>query len=108
MLGVGAIAFSGWWANRLAGRVMRQPGYAVLAGFAGLILIPMICVLWAFTVPLALVLFALYCVALVWSWAIVSSPVGGWILTWMNRAFASTYARLAARALVISFFGSLP
>jgi hypothetical protein len=111
ILGTATIALSSWWTRRIAEKMARQPGYAMLAGLAGLILIPLICVLLAITVvgvPLAIVLFALYCVALLLSGVFVSYLVGGWLLRRLKRPEPSPYARLAVGALVIAFFASLP
>jgi hypothetical protein len=77
----------------------------------GMILIPLICMLLAITIigiPLAIVLFALYCVALLLSGVFVSYLIGGWLLRRLNRPETSPYARLAAGALVLAFFASLP
>jgi hypothetical protein len=111
ILGAATIALSAWWTRRIADEMTRQPGYALLAGLVGLILIPLICALLAITVigiPLAIVLFALYCVALLLSGVFVSYLVGGWLLGRLKRPETSPYARLAAGALVVAFFASLP
>jgi hypothetical protein len=111
ILGAATLALSSWWTRRIAEKMARQPGYAMLAGLAGLILIPLICVLLAITVigiPLAIVLFALYCVALLLSGVFVSYLVGGWLLGRLKRPETSPYARLAVGALVVAFFASLP
>jgi hypothetical protein len=111
ILGTATIALSSWWTRRIAEKMARQPGYAMLAGLAGLILIPLICVLLAITVigvPLAIVLFALYCVALLLSGVFVSYLVGGWLLRRLKRPETSPYARLAVGALAVAFFASLP
>jgi hypothetical protein len=111
ILGLATIALSSWWTRRIAEKMARQPGYAMLAGLAGLILIPLICALLAITVigiPLAIVLFALYCVALLLSGVFVSYLVGGWLLGRLKRPDTSPYARLAVGALVVAFFASLP
>ena len=111
ILGAATIALSSWRTRRIAEKMARQPGYAMLAGLAGLILIPLICVLLAITVigvPLAIVLFALYCVALLLSGVFVSYLVGGWLFTRLKKPETSPYARLAVGALVVAFFASLP
>jgi len=111
ILGSATIALSAWWTRRIADKITRQPGYALLAGLVGLILIPLICALLAITVigiPLAIVLFALYCVALLLSGVFVSYLVGGWLLGRLKRPETSPYVRLAAGALVVAFFASLP
>ncbi|HKQ76875.1 MAG TPA: hypothetical protein VJ810_24480 [Blastocatellia bacterium] len=111
ILGAAIIALSSWWTRRVAEKMARQPGYAMLAGLAGLILIPLICVLLAITVigvPLAIVLFALYCAALLLSGVFVSYLVGGWLLRRLKRPETSLYVRLAVGALVVAFFALLP
>jgi cytoskeletal protein CcmA (bactofilin family) len=111
ILGSATIALFAWWTRRIADRMKQQPGYAMLAGLLGMILIPLICVLLAITIigiPLAIVLFALYCVALLLSGVFVSYLIGGWLLGRLNRPETSPYARLAAGALVVAFFTSLP
>ena len=111
ILGAASISLSSWWTGRIAEKMARQPGYALLIGLAGLILIPLICVLLAITVigvPLAIVLFALYCVALLLSGVFVSYLVGGWLLRRLRGPETSPYARLAVGALVVAFFASLP
>ena len=111
ILGAAAIALSARWTDRIAEELARRPGYALLAGIIGLIVIPLICVLLAVTVigiPLAIVLFALYGVALLLSFVFVSYLIGGWLLGRLRRTETSPYARLAAGALVVAFFASLP
>jgi cytoskeletal protein CcmA (bactofilin family) len=111
ILGAATIALSGWWPRRIADRMMQQPGHVLLAGLLGMILIPLICMLLAITVigiPLAVVLFALYCVALLLSGVFVSFMIGGWVLGRLKRTETSPYARLAVGALVVAFFVSLP
>ncbi len=111
ILGAAAIALSARWTDRIAEKLARRPGYALLAGIIALVVIPLICVLLAVTVigiPLAIVLFALYCVALALSCVFVSYLVGSWLLGRLRRDGTSPYARLAAGALVVAFFCSLP
>jgi hypothetical protein len=111
ILGATTIALSSWWTRRVAEKIERKPGHAMLAGLAGSILIPVICVLLAITVigvPLALVLFALYCVALLLSGVFVSYLVGEWLLSRLKRTETSPYVRLAVGALAVAFFASLP
>jgi hypothetical protein len=111
ILGAATIALSARWPRRIAERMMQQPGHALLAGLAGMILIPLICVLLAITIigiPLAVVLFALYCVALLLSGVFVSYLIGGWVLGRLKQTATSPYTRLAAGALVVAFFVSLP
>jgi hypothetical protein len=111
ILGAATIALSSWWTRRVSEKMARQPGYALLAGLAGLILTPLICLLLAITVigvPLALVLFALYCAALLLSGVFVSYLVGDRLLGRLKRTETSPYAQLAVGALVVAFFASLP
>ncbi len=111
ILGAAAIALSARWTDRIAEKLARHFGYSLLAGIIGLIVVPLICVLMAVTVigiPLAIVLLALYCVALALSCVFVSYLIGGWLLGRLRRTETSPYARLAAGALVVSFFSSLP
>jgi hypothetical protein len=111
ILGAVAIAFSRRWTGRVAEKLARHFGYSLLAGIIGLIVIPLVCLLLAVTVigiPLALVLFALYCVALSLSGVFVSYLVGGWLLGRLRQTETSPYARLATGALVVSFLASLP
>jgi cytoskeletal protein CcmA (bactofilin family) len=111
ILGAATIALSSWWTGRVAENLTRHFGYSLLAGLAGLILIPLVCVLLAVTVigiPLAIVLFALYCVAVLLSGVFVSYLIGGWLRGRLKRPETSPYGRLAVGALVVSFFASLP
>jgi len=111
ILGAAIIALSARWPDRVAGNLMNHPGYALLGGIIGLIVIPVICVLLAVTVigiPLAIVLFALYFVAMLLSCVFVSYLIGGWLFGRLRRAETSPYARLAAGALALTFFASLP
>jgi hypothetical protein len=111
ILGAATIALSAWWTGRVGEKLTRHFGYSLLAGLAGLILIPLVCVLLAVTVigiPLAIVLFALYCVALSLSGVFVSYLIGGGLRGRLKRLETSPYARLTIGALVVSFFASLP
>jgi hypothetical protein len=111
VLGAATITLSAWWTGRVAEKLTRHFGSSVLAGLAGLILIPLVCVLLAVTVigiPLAIVLFALYCIALSLSGVFVSYLIGGWLPGRLNQPESSPYVRFAVGALLVSFFASLP
>lgn len=111
ILGAAMIALSARWTDRITEKLRRRPGYALLAGVVGLIVIPLICVLLAVTVigiPLAIVLLALYLVALMLSGVFVSYLIGGWLLGRLRRTGASPYARMAVGALALAFLASLP
>jgi hypothetical protein len=111
ILGAVTIVLSTQWVNRISEKVRHRFGYSLLAGIIGLIVVPLVCVLLALTIigiPLAFVLFALYCIALALSCVFVSYVVGGWLLGRLRRTDTSPYVRLAAGALVVAFFVSLP
>jgi hypothetical protein len=111
ILGAIALALSHVWMDRVADMLLHRPWPALLAGFLLLILVPLACLVLAITligIPLALILFAMYCVALVLSGVFVSYEVGGWLLKRLGRTLKSPYAQLAWGAILIAIATSLP
>jgi len=111
VLGAATIALSALWTNRIAEKITRKPGPSLLTGLLGLILIPLICLVLVITIigiPLAVVVIALYAVALLLSGVFVSYQVGGWLLRRLKRPDVSPYARLAIGALAVALLASLP
>jgi hypothetical protein len=111
VLGAATVAFTSLWPNRITEKTRSRPLGALLQGIIGFVVIPLICVLLTMTVigiPLAMVLLAFYFAGLLLSGVVVALPIGDWLLARFRRAEASWYVRLAAGALLLGFFVSLP
>jgi hypothetical protein len=59
-------------------------------------------------IPLALILLALFVVALLLSGVFVSYLVGGWLLDWLKRPQSTPYMRMAVGAVAVAICMSLP
>src|SRR5262245_4151752 len=111
VLGVAAVLLSQPWTNRVTTMITEKPGRALIAGLAGLVLIPIIALLLLITLiglPLAFITLALYVIALLLSGVFASWMVGGWLLKRYGRPDASRWARIIVGALAVSFCASLP
>lgn len=107
VVGLVALALFPVWAGRVAGAIRERPGVSALTGLIGLLLTPVIIALLLMTVvgiPLALILFALYAVAILLSGVFVAYRVGGSLLGHTSRP----WLRIALGALAVSFAISLP
>lgn len=111
VLGIAAVSLSSLWTSRVASIFAEKPGRSLIAGLAGLILIPLIAILLLITVigfPLAFITFALYVIALLLSGVFASWLVGGWLLVRFGRPDASRWVRIVVGTLAVSFCVSLP
>lgn len=111
ILGFAAVALSPLWTHRVAAKISERPGASALAGLLGLLLAPIIAGLLFVTVigiPLAVILLALYVIAILLSGVFVAYLAGGWLLDRSHRRDASPWMRMAAGALIVSLFISLP
>jgi hypothetical protein len=89
----------------------EKPGRSLIAGLAGLILIPLIAILLLITVigfPLAFITLALYVIALLLSGVFASWLAGGWLLERFGRPEASRWVRIVVGTLAVSVCVSLP
>jgi hypothetical protein len=111
VLGAATIALSTLWAQRIAEKITRKPGISLLTGLLGLILVPLVCLVLVMTIigiPLAVVIIALYAVALLLSGVFVSYLIGGWFFHRLKRPGVSPYVKLALGALAVALLASLP
>jgi hypothetical protein len=111
VLGAVVMALSRVWTDRVAETITNQAGAAALTGCLSMIVVPIVGVLLLITIigiPLALVVWALYGVALLLSGVFVAYRIGAWMLSRFSRATASPYSWLAVGVLVVSFLTGLP
>jgi hypothetical protein len=110
-LGFAAVALSPLWTHAVAAKITERPGASALTGVLGLFLAPLIAALLLITIigiPLAIILLAFYVVAILLSGVFVAYRTGVWLLRPFGRGNASPWMRMAAGALIVSFFMSLP
>lgn len=111
VLGLAALLFSPSWASHVAETIRLRPGASALTGLLGVLLVPVLFGLLLVTVigiPLAIVLFALYLVALLLSGVFVAYHVGTWLLDALHRQHASRWLRMVAGVFLVSLLVSLP
>jgi hypothetical protein len=111
VIGATLIALSQMWTERVAETVTRRSGAALLTGLIALIVMPVVTVFLMITligIPIALLLLALYGVALLLSGAFVAYTSGRWLLQRLHRPPTSPYKQLAVGALAVSFLMALP
>ena len=111
LVGLVAVGLSSLWTGRVAAAVTDRPGTTLLTGLAGLVLIPILAVLLMITVigiPLAMMVLALFAVALLLSGVFASWLAGGWLLARLGRPDASRWGRILVGALAVSLLVSVP
>jgi hypothetical protein len=111
VIGAAVLAFSRRWMEGVMETLIHRPGMSILAGFVGLLLVPLVSVLLLVTViglPLGFILLALYLVALCLACAFVSYLLGSALLTTLRRTPASPFVRLLVGALLVSAAICLP
>lgn len=110
-LGTAAVMASPRWGTRVAERIRHRFGASLLAGVVALVALPLLALLLAATIvglPLAVVVAAAYTIALLLSGVVVALCIGDWLTTRFGHPGASSHARLAAGALLLSLIAALP
>lgn len=107
VVGWAALAMFPGWLGRASAAIRERPGASTLAGLIGLLLTPIIIGLLLITVigiPLALILLALYGVAILMSDVLVAYRLGGWL----PRGTSRPWLQMLLGVLIVSFLVSLP
>jgi cytoskeletal protein CcmA (bactofilin family) len=111
VLGGAMLAVSHRWMDRIAETVVRQPGGSAGMGLLFLVIVPVLALALLITLigaPLALVLMAVYGVAVLFAGVFVAYLVGAWLTTHLGGAHVAPFAQLALGALVVSLLMALP
>src|SRR5579884_127971 len=105
-LGIVVVPFSKVWVDRVSDTLTRQIGLSVLLGAVALIFVPIFSVMLLFTligIPLAIVLLAVFTVALLLSGVFVAYRLGSWLL-----GKAVPLLQFTLGALIVAFLAALP
>jgi hypothetical protein len=111
LLALTLVAIGSRWIERVTDTMTRRLAPCFLTGFFSAVLIPVACLALLLTlvgIPLSVLLFTLYTVALLLSGVFVSYPLGGWLLRRMGRTEPSPYGQMTLGVLAVSFLTTLP